>query len=184
MYSCAIMELMKKQFIKTTRGSVIAIIALAFLFIITQSVIAAGSSVSLGDIVKGRNARVEQFQLSPILNKSESLSGQTQLRVYGDTILSSTIINEEARFSGYYNSANPSDPLNSVSPLGVFNIGYNSISETPSLATFQVNGSIKVSDLSDTSLSDNYCLCANGYGELMRCGVYNPSIGKNCKDAL
>ena len=167
---------MKKQFLKKTGGSVIAIVALTLLFVLAQSVTAQSVTTRIN---KGRKASIEKFQLSSpgtgsILGSlyQSSPAALEYLRVYGDTILSSVIINQDAKYGGIAREER------------VFNVGYSSLTgaDSPgSLASFQVNGGIKVSTLSDTSSPDNYCLCANGYGELARCGIYDPSQGLSCQ---
>lgn len=170
---------MKNQLIKNMRGSIIAIVALAFVFVVTQSVIAAtgpGGSVSMGGLFKNGAGTVEKFQLSPAnTNKVQSLTGVDQFRVYGQSILSDTIINENARFIGDNTSTAPTVPNKT------FNVGYADSASVPDHAALQVDGSIKVSALSGSfSPGAMYCLCANGFGELNRCGVYNPAIGETC----
>lgn len=171
---------MKNQFSK----SIIAVVLLTVMFIVAQSVIATGGSASMGGLFLNGIGTVEQFQLSPADEGYSPSNEGAQFRVHGETILSGTVINEDARFLGYYNSADPSDPLNAYTPTRTLNVGYDSISDAPDLAQLQVNGTIKVTDLADPSKPGLYCLCANGYGVLERCGVYDPAIGETCEGAL
>ena len=173
---------MKKQFLKNTWVSVTAIIALTALFVITQSVVAQTSVV---DIINTSDASINKFQLSPTSISNvpsnpnvykSSLDQQNYFRVHGDSILADTIINEDAVF------AENEDSLLTTQQK-VLNVGYSSLSgagSPPSLAALQVNGTIKVSYLANSLQTGDYCLCANGYGELARCGVYDPSQGLTC----
>lgn len=163
------------------RGSIIAIVALAFVFVVTQTVIAAsqpGGSASMGGLFKNRVGTVEKFQLSPAplgVNSGYSPSNDgAQFRVYGESILSDTIINENTRFVGDNTLTNPTVPNKT------FNVGYADSVSVPDYAALQVNGSVKVSALASSTQTGLYCVCANGFGELARCGVYNPAIGETC----
>lgn len=165
---------MKNQFIKNTWESVLAVVALAALFVIAQSVTAAGISSSSGSLIVGEVGTVEKFQVSSTTEALSSLTGSTKLRIYGDSILAYTVITEDAHFIA---------EVNSQSPLATFNVGYESLDEPPSLASFQVNGGVRVSDLADASQPGRkYCLCADGYGELVRCRPYDPGSGLTCDD--
>jgi len=176
---------MKKQFLKNTWVSVTAIIALTALFVITQSVVAQTSVV---DIINTSDASISKFQLSPTSQSNLAntppllqpflltLPSSNYFRVHGDSILADTIINEDAVF------AENEDSLLTTQQK-VLNVGYSSLSgagSPPSLAALQVNGTIKVSYLANSLQTGDYCLCANGYGELARCGVYDPSQGLTC----
>tara|TARA_Y100001934_G_C12293117_1_gene745917 strand:+ start:244 stop:798 length:555 start_codon:yes stop_codon:yes gene_type:complete len=184
------MEHMNKEGIQNIKVSVVSIILLTVLFIAVQSV-AVASAPGAGGLVKGRDVDVNKFQISPSPNNTlvtsggipsyRSLLGSTEyFRVYGDSILADAVINEDARFRGVEtNDAN----INAETPNGVFNVGYTALTGPdgpPDLAQFQVNGDIRVLDLESSTQAGVYCLCANGYGELERCGVYDPANGHTC----
>ena len=174
---------MNNQLIQKTKWSLLAITALVAVFVLTQSVVAANQ---FGDFVTRGEGTVAQFQLAPTemdpafsqetdphLN---SLPEGTIFRVYGNSILADTVINENAVFYGEESVSVPS--------LGTLNAGYASIADVPNLAQLQVNGGIRVSSLASETEIGLYCLCANGLGYLERCGVYDPSIGETCEEAL
>ncbi|WP_421751112.1 hypothetical protein [Croceimicrobium sp.] len=172
---------MNKEGFQNIKVSVVSIILLTVLFIAVQSVAIASGPVP-GGLVKGRDVDVNKFQLSPTPSNpgyKSSLDSSTYFRVYGDSIFADAVINEDASFRG---NAEQDDDLVET-PNGIFNVGYTAFTGPdgpPDLAQFQVNGDIRVLDLQSSTQAGVYCLCANGYGELERCGVYDPANGHTC----
>ncbi len=179
---------MKKELLKHLLTSVIAVGSLALLFVISQSVIAQGGGSS-PFLNLNNNFNVEKFQLAPINhdnpsandpnNLSEpqlasSLEGNVVFRNYGSSILNQTSVATQAIFDYDYSQQAPGTQT--------LNIGFNNFN-VPSIARLQVGGSnatVRVSALADANDPNVYCVCADQYGTMRRCGIYDPANGQMC----
>ena len=176
---------MKKELLKHILTSVVAVAGLALLFVMSQSVIAQSNGYGSSNLLQLSGFNLEKFQLSPTDYDAElgdnspylnALPSEVAFRNFGSSILNQTSVVNNAFFDH-----------KEAGEVADLNIGFDSFN-VPDIARLQVGGgqegTVQVQALADANDPNIYCVCANQYGEMRRCGIYDPANGQLCSGTV